>query len=150
MRTISNRKLSYLLVYSALGLLPGLSLACQDTPVDGSTESSSASLTAAAGSTSVGAPATGAGSNSVLALDAGGGKPWVVQRLDRLFRRFDKDGDGKIALKDLPDRLRERLTRADTNNDGFVTRDEIMKAWQSTAAELKAKIDTNGDGVISG
>ncbi len=151
----SNRNCWYLLVYSALGLSPALSLACQDAPVDGSTESSSASLTGAAGSSSVTAAASATGSSSVVALDAAGGQPgvgrgpWAKERLDRLFQRFDKDGDGKIALKDLPDRLRERLAPADTNNDGFLTRDEIIKNWQSKAAEFKDRIDTNGDGVIS-
>ena len=69
--------------------------------------------------------------------------------MDKLFERFDKDHDGKIALKDLPDRLRERLARADTNNDGQLTRDELTKMWQASAAEMKKKVDTNGDGVIS-
>jgi len=71
------------------------------------------------------------------------------ERMDRLFERFDKDHDGKIALKDLPDRLQEHLARADANHDGFVTRDELTQAWQAAAAEMKNKIDTNHDGVIS-
>ena len=50
MTTASRRNFWYLLVYSALGLSPALSLACQDTPVDGSTESTSASLASADGS----------------------------------------------------------------------------------------------------
>ena len=142
MTTVSKRNFWYLLVYSALGLSPALSLACQDAPVDGSMESTSASVTAANGS-------------DPIMLTAGDGQhgegrgPWAKERMDKLFERFDKDHDGKIALKDLPDRLRERLARADSNNDGQLTRDEISKAWQAAAAEMKKKIDTNGDGVIS-
>jgi Ca2+-binding EF-hand superfamily protein len=142
MTTRINRNLWNLLVYSVLGLSPTLSLACQDAPVDGSMESTSAAISAE-------------DTNSAFVLTGGEGQrgeargPGAKERLDRLFQRFDKDGDGKIALKDLPDRLRERLTRADSNNDGQVTRDEITKAWQTAAAEMKKKIDTNGDGVIS-
>jgi Ca2+-binding EF-hand superfamily protein len=142
MRTRANRNLRYLLVYSALGLSPALSLACQDAPVDGSMESTSAAISA--GDANPAAVLTGSAGQQGEAR-----RPEAQERLDRLFQRFDKDGDGKIALKDLPDRLRERLTRADSNNDGQVTRDEIAKAWQTAAAEMKKKVDTNGDGVIS-
>ena len=143
MTTRTNRNFRYLLIYSALGLSPALSLACQDTPVDGSMESTSAAISSTDNA------------NSPFVLTGGEGQRGEArglgakERLDRLFQRFDKDGDGKIALKDLPDRLRERLTRADSNNDGQVTRDEITKAWQTAAAEMKKRIDTNGDGVIS-
>ena len=143
MKTASNRNFWYLLVYSVLGLSPALSLACQDAPVDGSMESTSANLTASGGP------------NSAITLTGGEGRqgegsgPWAKERMDKLFERFDKDHDGKIALKDLPDRLRERLARADANNDGQVTRDELTKAWQTAAAEMKKKMDTNGDGVVS-
>jgi hypothetical protein len=139
----SKRNFWYLLIYSTLGLSTTLALACQDAPVDGSIESASASL------------ASTDASNSAVALAANDGQrgegrgPWAKERLEKLFQRFDKDGDGKIALKDLPERLREHLARADTNNDGQVTRDELTKAWQTAAAEMKKKIDTNGDGVIS-
>ncbi len=142
MTTRANRNFWYMLVYSALGLSPALSLACQDTPVDGSMESTSAAINAE--ETNPASVLTGGEGQRGEARGAG-----AKERLDRLFQRFDKDGDGKIALKDLPDRLRERLTRADSNNDGQLTRDEIVKAWQTAAAEMKKKIDTNGDGVIS-
>ena len=70
-------------------------------------------------------------------------------RLDKLFQRFDKDGDGKIALQDLPDRLREKLASADTNKDGQLTREELKNAWQQRHAEMTKEFDTNGDGVVS-
>jgi len=139
----SKRKIWYFLVYSAIGLAPAMALACGEAPVDSSVTSSSASLR----------ESTPAQSGAVLAANednhAGARGPWGQERLDRLFQRFDKDGDGKIALKDLPERLRERLVHADTNNDGQVTREEVTKAWESASAEMKKKIDTNGDGVIS-
>ena len=142
MLNTSNRKPVYFLVYSILGLMPALSLACEEAPVDSSATRASAELVA---------PHLG---DSGVVLSAGGGEPagrgWgLKERLDRLFQRFDKDGDGKIALRDLPERLRERLTPADTDKDGKLTRDEVTKVWQAAAAEMKKKIDTNGDGVIS-
>ena len=142
MISTSSRNPLYFLVYSIFGLMPALSLACEEAPVDSSTTRASAELVAS----NLG--------DSGVALSAGGGEPdgrgrGPKERLDRLFQQFDKDGDGKIALRDLPERLRERLTPADTNKDGQLTRDEVTKAWQAAAAEMKKKVDTNGDGVIS-
>ncbi len=144
MTTASRRNFWYLLVYSTLGLSPAMSLACQDAPVDGPMTSSSASLTTSSDSAQLPVVLTGDSGHQGEGRGA-----WVKERIDRLFERFDKDHDGKIALKDLPDRLQARLARADVNHDGFVTRDELTQAWQASAAEMKKKIDTNGDGVIS-
>lgn len=136
------RKPLYFLVCTALGLAPALSLACEEAPVDSSTTSSSASL----------APASAGDSGVTLAADGAqhhgrGGGP--KERLDRLFQRFDKNNDGKIALSDLPDHLRQRLAPADTNKDGQLTRDEVTKHWETMSADMKKRIDTNGDGVVS-
>lgn len=70
-------------------------------------------------------------------------------RMDRLFEHFDKDHDGRIAVKDLPDRLREKLSKADANNDGQLTRPELEQAFQQRREEMKKLMDENGDGVIS-
>ena len=132
-----------LLVVSLLCLSPAVSLACQDAPADGESADTAASLSKADS-----AP------GELILASAGAshgddhGRPGK-ERLDKLFERFDKDHDGKIALKDLPERLRERLSNADTNNDGQVTREELTKAWEQRAAEMKKKLDANGDGVVS-
>jgi len=130
------------MVYLALGLLPALALACEEAPVDGSTASSSAELAPPAAPESGAILATGGGHHAGQGYGA-------KDRVERLFRHFDEDGDGKIALSDLPDRLRNRLLRADTNKDGQVTRDEVTLAWKNAATEMRRKFDTNGDGVIS-
>lgn len=70
-------------------------------------------------------------------------------RMDRLFAHFDRDHDGKIAVKDLPDRLKEKLSKADANNDGQLTRPELEQAFQKRREEMKKLMDENGDGVIS-
>jgi HlyD family secretion protein len=41
------------------------------------------------------------------------------------FRQYDADGDGKMRLADLPERLRLRLQAADVNHDGLVDRAEL-------------------------
>jgi hypothetical protein len=68
---------------------------------------------------------------------------------DALFARWDKDGDGKVALGDLPERMRSHLAKADANGDGMITRDELKAAHQAMRAESQKKLDTNGDGVVS-
>lgn len=66
-----------------------------------------------------------------------------------LFRHFDADGDGKVALADLPEPMRERLKGADANADGVLTQDEMEAARAAHHAKMKAEFDTNGDGVVS-
>jgi Ca2+-binding EF-hand superfamily protein len=100
------------------------------------------------------ATSQGASDDPMLTCEGGGAQARghgdrAKARLESLFARFDKDHDGKIALSDVPGHLRERLAKADANNDGQVTRDELSKAWEQKAAEMKKKIDVNGDGVIS-
>lgn len=65
------------------------------------------------------------------------------------FRRFDKDGDGKVALADVPEKFRAHLATADVDHDGFVSRDEMRAAREAKFAEMKARIDTNHDGTVS-
>jgi Ca2+-binding EF-hand superfamily protein len=50
---------------------------------------------------------------------------------------FDKNGDGKLEKSELPERMQNLFARADTNQDGFLTKDEIQKlaANQRTPGE---------------
>ena len=41
---------------------------------------------------------------------------------------FDKNGDGKLSTEELPERMRGIVARADTDKDGFASRDELTKA----------------------
>jgi len=65
------------------------------------------------------------------------------------FRRFDADGDGRIKVADLPERLREHLGAADANHDGFITKEEMHAARAAEFAKMKAEMDTNHDGTVS-
>lgn len=75
-----------------------------------------------------------------------GGRHWGH---DAWFRRLDKDGDGKIALADVPEKFRARIAAADVDHDGFISRDEMRAAREAKFAEMKAKMDTNHDGTLS-
>jgi Ca2+-binding EF-hand superfamily protein len=66
---------------------------------------------------------------------------------DALFARWDKDGDGKVALADLPEKMKTHLAQADANQDGVLTRDELAQAHQTMRAEREKQLD--GDGTVS-
>lgn len=51
----------------------------------------------------------------------------TAEALARLMA-FDKNGDGKLAADELPERMRNIVGRADTDKDGFATKDELTKA----------------------
>ena len=38
--------------------------------------------------------------------------------------QMDRDKDGKLSREELPPQMRERMSRMDTNGDGFVDRKE--------------------------
>lgn len=65
------------------------------------------------------------------------------------FRKFDTDGDGRIAIADLPEHKREHVAAADTNHDGYITRDEMQAMFKAKFAQMKAEADTNHDGTVS-
>jgi Ca2+-binding EF-hand superfamily protein len=65
------------------------------------------------------------------------------------FKKLDADGDGRIALIDVPEHKRAHIAAADTNHDGFITRDEMHAMKQAKFAQMKAEADTNHDGTVS-
>jgi Ca2+-binding EF-hand superfamily protein len=67
----------------------------------------------------------------------------------RLFERWDKDNDGRIAIVDLPTRMRAHMAAIDQNKDGYLTRDEFEKGQEQLRALREKEMDTNGDGKVS-
>jgi hypothetical protein len=61
------------------------------------------------------------------AVAGGGGAEQMVRRL----MEFDKNGDGKLSKDELPERMQSLMQRADTDKDGFLTKDEIRKVAES-------------------
>lgn len=67
--------------------------------------------------------------------------------------RGDADNDGRISHAEFVDGRLTRLTAADANGDGSVSREEMQAVMQARRAEHAdkrfAKLDANGDGSIS-
>ena len=56
--------------------------------------------------------------------------PWVLaQRLspEELFKRWDKNKDGKLVLAELPQNAKRNFKRADANGDGAITLAEHLQ-----------------------
>ncbi len=67
------------------------------------------------------------------------------------MQKIDTDGDGKFSRAEIAQYkgLAKNFDKIDTNNDGYLTKDE-MKAQHAKSAESKLKaIDSNQDGRIS-
>lgn len=67
----------------------------------------------------------------------------------RLLKRFDKNQDGKLAVGELPERLREHLGTADTNKDGFLSVDELRAGKALHERKRFAAMDKDGNGVLT-
>jgi Ca2+-binding EF-hand superfamily protein len=66
-----------------------------------------------------------------------------AQHAQKLFRKFDQNGDGYLSPEEMPDTLRENLAKFDANRDGEIDFGEYAVYYQ---AQLKAV----SDGVASG
>ncbi len=60
-------------------------------------------------------------SNPAVAQKRGKGK-----RIQTIFKKFDKNNDGKLTAKEVPAKLWARISKADANKDGAVTRKELV------------------------
>jgi len=67
----------------------------------------------------------------------------------QVIKRFDKNGDGKLAVSELPEKARERLGKADANKDGFISADELKASAEQHKKARFAKRDKNGDGFLT-
>lgn len=66
-----------------------------------------------------------------------------------MMQRLDANGDGKIAVAELPEKMRERMGAADTDKDGFVSKEEMKAKAEQRGKERFAKKDANGDGALT-
>ncbi len=65
------------------------------------------------------------------------------------FERLDKDQNGKLTLEEMQTGKLERWLKADANNDGFVSRDEVAKLRRNRGAKRFMRKDLNNDGLLS-
>ena len=70
----------------------------------------------------------------------------------RMIKRLDKNGEGKLAVSELPEKAQKRLAKADTNKDGALSAEELKahaeqhkKAREAKQKERFARKDKNGD-----
>ena len=57
--------------------------------------------------------------------------------VDRLMKRFDKDGNGKVEQSEADGQLKRRFARIDTNSDGVIDRDELIAVGKAMRANQK-------------
>ncbi len=67
----------------------------------------------------------------------------------RFVQRFDKNGNGTVEIAELPERMQKWLAKADTNNDGAITVDELKAHAQARREEMFKRADKNNDGALS-
>jgi hypothetical protein len=67
--------------------------------------------------------------------DFGGGPPESAETFVSRLLKFDKNGDGKLTRSELSDpRLQRLFARADTDNDGTVTKEELTALFAKEQA----------------
>jgi len=107
-----------------------------------------------------GSPAVGSATNWFKSHDRGNDGYLMADEVIgyelKLMKRADKDGDGKLSLRefiagvplDQPeeiDRYRRRFKAMDDDHDGYVTPEEMTTFYRF----LLTTSDTNGDGRVS-
>lgn len=58
---------------------------------------------------------------------------------DRVHRRVDRNGDGRVSVQEYIDAQADELRQADANNDGWISRDEARAHQRRLIGELLGK-----------
>jgi HlyD family secretion protein len=83
------------------------------------------------------ARAAGRGGNSAREIAKKGGPPAADKGMssemaDQMFKKLDRDGDGKLREEELPEQMRPLFAVADANHDKFIDRAE----WTAVARQF--------------
>lgn len=74
------------------------------------------------------------------------------QKIIEWLKEADKDGDNKVSYEEIksirPHMTEERFKWADTNNDGFITREDV-RDWAEHAQAKFKEADIDNDGKLS-
>jgi len=70
---------------------------------------------------------------------------YYATRTHRVFRKLDRNGDGKLDRTEVPATM---LANADRNGDGVVTVDEFVALHNARVLDRVRAADANGDGVL--
>lgn len=85
-------------------------------------------------------------------LEASANEPGMP-RSERLFKRLDANGDGKLALDEMRPKAERRFLKLDANGDGAVSTGELdarlKQQMERRRARLIARIDRDGDGEMT-
>lgn len=88
---------------------------------------------------------------AIIGVSALGAAAYAGDKASDHFSRFDKDGDGKVAVSELDARHKDFLAEADKDGDGFITKDEMRASHEARRSEHMARMfpDANNDGSVS-
>jgi hypothetical protein len=77
----------------------------------------------------------------------------VQRQVTVRFQRLDRNGDGKVAVREVPSMAPERFRRFDANGDGSFTATELARVLLEQATvrchAVLARLDHDGDGALS-
>merc|ERR1711920_511788 len=95
----------------------------------------------------------------------GGTRDEAHEKASNIIKHLDQDNDGQISLKEFKDArlatkfqdddlIRDSFNKIDTDNDGFITHEELSKLFngqirQELVMHMIQEIDENNDGQIS-
>jgi hypothetical protein len=89
------------------------------------------------GGTSGGAPGGGFGMGGFGRGERGGFNPDMIA--ERIFQRYDADGDGLLKIEEMPESLAIERDKWDTNNDGFIDLREYKEFFTARRQQIEAE-----------
>jgi len=88
--------------------------------------------------------------------DGGKGGKRKRPHAGKLFEKFDKNKDGSLTSDEVPEKAWARISKADADGDGAVTKAELREAFKKhrgkkgkRGGKLFEKFDKNGDGALT-